>query len=88
MNILEKLIKIIDYNIIEHSLQIEDIDLKEESLKHKISKGRTELNNKDIKSTILIKELIMSKDKILQHKAAIAELNDIKGIIQDALKQI
>lgn len=88
MNILEKLIKILDYKIADHSLKIEDEDLKEEVLRKRITKGIDELQQGKAESAVIVRELILTKDKVLFHKAAIAELQDLKRIIEDALKQI
>jgi len=88
MNILEKLVKIIDYKIADHSNQIEHEDLKEEVLKKRIARGLDELQNGRAESAIVVRELILAKDKTLFHKAGIAELQDMKRIISDALKQI
>jgi hypothetical protein len=83
---LTKLIKILDYRIADHSMQIENEDLKEEVLKKRIAKGMDDLQRGRSESAVVVRELILAKDKVLFHKAAIAELTDLKGIIENAIK--
>lgn len=81
---LKKLVKVLDYKIGEHQLQLDHVDLKEEVLKKKITKGLDEVRNGAPEAAILVQELILSKDKVIFHKSAIAALADIKQVIEDA----
>ena len=86
MNVLQKLIKVIDYKIAEHQNALEGTELSEEALKQKLQEGLLDYHNRNPRSVLAAREIVAIKDKIWVHKGAIAALNDIKDIIEEALK--
>lgn len=87
-NIFDKLIQVIDFKIADHKNYLNDMDLKEESLQQKIKEGIHRLEDKKEDTALVIKELILSKDKVVFHKAAIATLEDINNILKGVKKKI
>lgn len=84
---LQKLISVVDFKIEEHRAAIARADMAEENLKLQLKKATTNLKEKRVESAILANELIVAKDKMLFHKGAISALEDIKGILQNAISK-